>query len=241
MKVPTVKVPRLVVRDAPGRRRLLVLGTLLALAVLLVIAFQWGRGNLGLPGGITADRVTLRERVNTLEAELRSLRVELAQRENESIGQATERTELARTIGSLRGDVQRLESELGFYRGVVGTGQGVEQLKIQQFQVSRDPEPGTLRLRLVLGRPISTEGTVTGQLRLTFEGGAGSVPAKLGLAEVAGIPGGQIAFDFRYLQEIEQIIRLPRGFLPARTVVELLPSRKGVNPVRETFPWSVEN
>jgi hypothetical protein len=243
MKVPTVKVPRLVVRaDSPATRRLLVLGLLLALVILLGVAFQWGRGNLGLPGGITADRVTLRDRVNLLEEEQRGLRVELARRETERLGQARERTELASVIGSLRADVQRLESELGFYRGVVGTaGAPVDLLKIQQFQVSRSTEPGSFRLRLVLGRPLNTDGNVSGRLRLTFEGAPGSTPARLGLAEVGGVQGGELPFDFRYLQEIEQIIRLPMGFLPARTQVELTPTRKGVNPVRETYPWAPEN
>lgn len=242
MKIPTVKVPRLVVRsDAPGRRRLLALGLLLGIAVLLYVAFEWGRGNLGLPGGITPDRVTLRERVNSLESELRILRVELARRESERVGQARERSEVAGTIGALRADVQRLQSELGFYRGVVDTGAPAEALKVQQFQVSNGVEPGTLRVRVVLDRPINTDGNISGKLRLTFEAAAGSTPASIGLAEVAGPPSGEIAFDFRYVQEFEQIIRLPRGFTPARTVVELVPARKGVNPVRATFPWSVEN
>src|SRR5690606_5252279 len=68
MKIPPVNVPRLVVRsDPPGRRRLVIGLLLLAVTVLLWGAFQWGRGNLGLPGGVTPDRVTLRDRVNLLE------------------------------------------------------------------------------------------------------------------------------------------------------------------------------
>lgn len=241
MKVPSVKVPRLVVDDSPVQRRLFVLGTLLAVALLLWGAFEWGRGNLGLPGGITPDRVTLRQRVNTLEDEIRTLRVELAQREGERVGQARERTELARTIGSLRADVQRLESELGFYRGVLGTGAGAEVLKVQQFRVSRSTEPNAYRLRVVLGRPINQEGNISGKLRMTFEGGPGSVPASLDLAQAAGVEGAELPFEFRFLHEVEQVIRLPEGFIPARTLVELLPSRKGVNPVRDTFIWTVEN
>lgn len=242
MKMPPVNVPRLVVRsDLPGRRRL-VLGILfLVVAVLLWAAFQWGRGNLGLPGGVTPDRVTLRDRVNLLEGEVRTLRVELARRESERVGQARERTELARTIGSLRGDVQRLESELGFYRGVVGTSGPADVLKVQQFRTSRMPEANTYRLRLVLGRPLNPEGNVSGKLRMTFVGGEGSVPAQLDLATAAGVEGGELPFEFRYLQEIEQVIRLPAGFVPARTEVELVPARRGVNPVRETFPWTLEN
>lgn len=242
MKVPTVKVPRLVVRpELAGRRRLWLLGFVLVLAVLTWVAFEWGRGNLGLPGGITPDRVTLRDRVNSLEEEVRTLRVELARRESERVGQARERTELARTIGSLRGDVQRLESELGFYQGVVGSSNQADAVKVQQFRVSRTEEPGAFRIRLVLGRPLNPQGNVSGRLRVTLEGAPGSQPQRLGLAELAGVEGGELAFDFRYLQEIEQIIRLPQGFTPARTVVELAQARKGVNPVRESFPWTVEN
>lgn len=241
MKVPSVKVPRLVVDDSPVQRRLFLFGTLLAVALLLWGAFEWGRGNLGLPGGITPDRVTLRQRVNTLEDEIRTLRVALAQREGERVGQARERTELARTIGSLRADVQRLESELGFYRGVLGTGGGTEVLKVQQFRVSRSTEPNAYRLRVVLGRPINQEGNVSGKLRMTIEGGPGSVPASLDLAQAAGVEGGELSFEFRFLHEVEQVIRLPEGFIPARTLVELIPSRKGVNPVRDTFIWTVEN
>jgi hypothetical protein len=241
MKVPSVKVPRLVVDDSPVQRRLFVFGTLLAVALLLWGAFEWGRGNLGLPGGITPDRVTLRQRVNTLEDEIRTLRVALAQREGERVGQARERTELARTIGSLRADVQRLESELGFYRGVLGTGAGTEVLKVQQFRVSRSTEPNAYRLRVVLGRPINQEGNISGKLRMTIEGGPGSVPASLDLAQAAGVEGAELPFEFRFLHEVEQVIRLPEGFLPARTLVELIPSRKGVNPVRDTFIWTVEN
>lgn len=242
MKVPTVKVPKLVVRpETAGRRRLMVLCGALAMVVLLWVAFEWGRGNLGLPGGITPDRVTLRTRVNSLEEEVRTLRVELARRESERVGQARERTETARTIGALRADVQRLESELGFYRGVVGSNEQGSLVKVQQFRVSRGDEPGTYRIRLSLGRALSPEGNVSGKLRITLEGAPGARPASLGLAELANIAGGELPFDFRYLQEIEQVVRLPEGFVPARTVVELVPSRKGVNPVRETFGWTLEN
>ncbi len=243
MKVPQVNVPRLVVRsDAPGRRRLLLgAGLVIVLLLLLWGAFQWGRGNLGLPGGVTPDRVTLRDRVNSLEGEVRTLRVELARRESERVGQARERTELARTIGSLRADVQRLQSELGFYRGVVGSDVPADVLKVQQFRVTPLAEAGSYRLRLVLGRPLNPQGNVSGRLRMRFEGAPGSEPGELDLAAVAGVEGGELPFDFRYLQEIEQVIRLPAGFTPARMVVELVPSGRGVNPVQEAFPWTMEN
>ena len=230
----------MVVRPETSVRRWLLLA-LVPVALLVWVAFEWGRGNLGLPGGITPDRVTLRERVSYLEDELRTVRVELAQRESERVGQLSERNELARTISSLRADVQRLESELGFYRGVVGGNTQVDAVKVQQFRVTPTGEAGAYRMRLVLGRPLNREGNISGKLRITIEGVPGSAPASLDLAQAAGLESSELGFDFRYLEEVEQIVRLPAGFTPARIVVELVPARKGVNPVRETFPWSEEN
>src|SRR5690606_27924893 len=52
MKTPQVKVPRLVVRpDVPGRRGLVIWGVVVLVLLLVWVAFEWGRGNLGLPGG----------------------------------------------------------------------------------------------------------------------------------------------------------------------------------------------
>jgi hypothetical protein len=237
---PTPRIPRVVMRPEASLRRWLLLA-LVPVALLVWGAFEWGRGNLGLPGGITPDRVTLRERVTYLEDELRTVRVELAQRESERVGQLSERNELARTISSLRADVQRLESELGFYRGVVGDNTQIDAVKVQQFRVTPASEPGAYRMRLVLGRPLNRDGNISGKLRITIEGAPGSQPASLDLAQAAGLATSELGFDFRYLEEVEQIVRLPGGFIPARTVVELIPSRKGVNPVRETFPWAEEN
>lgn len=242
MKVSLPRPPRLVVRaDEPGRRGYIVLAIVLLVALALWGAFEWGRGNLGLPGGITPDRVALRERVGMLENEARMLRVELAQRESERVGQARERTELARAIGSLRAEVQQLESELAFYRGVVGTSSRNPSVKVQQFRVSRTEEPDAFRVRLVLGRELDPEGTVSGKLRMSFEGSGSEGPARIDLAQAAGVEGGELSYSFRYLSEVEQLIRLPAGFTPARTFVELIPAQKGVNPVRETFLWTVEN
>jgi hypothetical protein len=78
-------------------------------------------------------------------------------------------------------------------------------------------------------------------LRITFEAPPGAEPASVDLAQAAGVEGAELPFSFENLQEFEQIIRLPTGFTPARVLVELTPARKGVNPVRETFPWNVEN
>ena len=71
------------------------------------------------------------------------------------------------------------------------------------------------------------------------------------LAFYRGVVGESASADIVRVQQfritrgatatLDQAVRLPAGFAAARVNVELVPARKGVNPVRETFLWTVEN
>jgi hypothetical protein len=232
-----------VVRTYAPLRRLLLLGGAIGLAGLaLFIAFEWGRGNAGFDGrAARVERSDLLDRIDELEKENRRQRLQLAAHETERVGQTRERTELARSIGDLQGQVARLTSDLAFYRGVAGDKNPDEALKIQQFRVSRGKGANEYLLRLVLGRPLGREDAISGRLRMTFEGTTAATPVNLDLGAVSPVAGGELAFSYRYSQTLEQSIRLPPGFTPARTTIEISPSRKGVNPVRATFIWTVDN
>jgi hypothetical protein len=229
-------------RHAPWRRSLLV-GAAVAVALAAIwFAFEWGRSRAGFDGAAArAQRAELTDQVDSLQRELRAMRLKLAMYETERGGHARERAELARSIGELQAEVAKLTSELGFYRGVVGNRGPGEVIRIQQFRVSRAAQPGSYLLRLVLARPLQPEDAISGKVRITFEGTRGGAESNLDLAAVADVPGGELSFNYRYVQELEQAVRLPEGFTPARTTVELQPARKGVNPVRETFLWRVED
>jgi hypothetical protein len=234
---------RLVVRTyAPLRRAIVVVGTIACAALALYASFEWGRSNAGFDGrAARLERSALQDRIKELEKEIRLQRVKIAGFETDRVGQTRERTELARNIGELQAEVARLTQDLAFYRGVVGErGQG-EVVKIQQFRVLRGEAANEYLLRLVLGRPLRGEDAITGKVRLTFEGATAATPVNLDLASVADVPGGELTFSYRYVETVEQRVRLPAGFTPARTTVEVTPARKGVNPVRETFLWTVEN
>jgi hypothetical protein len=235
--------PRLVVRTYAPLRRMLLLGGAIGLAGLaLFIAFEWGRGNAGFDGrAARVERSDLLDRIDELEKENRRQRLQLAAHETERVGQTRERTDLARSIGDLQGQVARLTSDLAFYRGVAGDKNPDEALKIQQFRVTRGKGADEYLLRLVLGRPLGREDPISGRLRMTFEGTTAATPVNLDLGAVSTVAGGELPFSYRYSQTIEQPIRLPAGFTPARTTVEISPAKKGVNPVRATFIWTVDN
>jgi nitrogen fixation-related uncharacterized protein len=231
------------VRTYAPLRHVLLLGAAVVLAALsLYIAFEWGRSNAGFDGrSARAERSQAHDRIRELEDDNRKQRLQLAAHESERVGQTRERTELAKTIGDLQAQVARQAQDLAFYRGVVGDSASADIVKIQQFQVSKGAVVDEYRLRLVLGRPLRPEDAVAGKIRMTFEGATAATPVNLDLSMVSDVTNGELAFSYRYVETLEQTIRLPPGFKPARTTIELAPARKGVNPVRETFIWTVEN
>jgi hypothetical protein len=236
-------LPRLVVRThAPLRRWLLVTGIMAVAVIALFIAFEWGRGNAGFDGSSARlQRSELRDRIGKLEAENRELRLKVARQDTDRIGQIRERTELGRAIGDLQYQLEQANSDLAFYRGVAGEQSSRDPLKIQQFRIKRGVERNAYVLRLVLGRPVQREDSISGRIRMTFEGTTGTTPANLDLATVSEVQDGELAFSFKYTQAIEVPLHLPAGFTPSRTSVTITPSRKGVNPIRTSFIWAVDN
>jgi outer membrane murein-binding lipoprotein Lpp len=236
--------PRLVVRDhAPARPVLLGIGVLLLLLGSAWLAFEWGRSRAGFDGAAArSERAALKDQIAALEEDVRATRLRLAIYESDSTGQLRERTELAKTIGDLQAEVAQLNSDVAFYRGIVEQRTTGDVVKVQQFHVSAGKAEREFLLRLVLGRPLRPEDNISGKARIAIEGtGADGATASLDLEQLAGVAGGELPFSLRFVQTLEQAVKLPQGFRPFRVTVELLPARKGVNPVREAFIWSVEN
>jgi hypothetical protein len=234
---------RLVIRThAPLRRALLLVGFLGLACLALYIAFEWGHGNAGFDGRAARfDRSQQRDQIGKLEAENRRLRLEIAAHETDRVGQVRERAEVSKALGDLQAELASATSDLAFYRSIAGDRNSDEVLKIQQLRVTRGPGPGEFLLRIVLGRPLGREDAINGRIRMTFEGATAATPVNLDLSTVTGIVSGELSFNFRYSQTLEQAIKLPAGFVPARTTIEIAPSRKGVNPVRTSFLWTVDN
>ncbi len=235
--------PRLVVRNhAPGRSVLWVVVALVVVIAASLAAFEFGRSRAGFDGAAArSERAGLQDRIAALEEELRAARLKLAMYDSDNAGSTRERTEVAKTIGELQGEVARLTSDVAFYRGVVDERATPEVVKIQQFRISAGKAEREFLLRLVLGRPLRPEDSIAGKARITIEGTAADGSAASYDLAALGVPGGELAFSLRYVATLEQALTLPEGFAPARTTVELAPARKGVNPVRETFIWTVEN
>jgi hypothetical protein len=50
----------------------------------------------------------------------------------------------------------------------------------------------------------------------------------------------RLAFSFRYFQNLQADLVLPKGFAPARVTVKLTPDGKSAKPLEKSFDWAIQ-
>jgi hypothetical protein len=235
---------RVVIRTYAPARRWLILGSVTALVLLgLYVTYEFGRFDAGFDRlAVAQQRTELDVQIERLQVANRELRVQLAATETTRIGQTRERSEVARTIGELQAQIARQAQDLAFYRGIVGQESQGPAIRIQQFRVlGAEETPTQVSLELVLARTLRPEDLINGSITISVEGSRGEQAESYDLAKLTGDQQRELRFNFKYLQTIKQPLTLPAGFKPERTTVELRPSRKGADVVRQTFLWKLES
>jgi hypothetical protein len=239
---------KLIIRTyAPVRSWLVVLVLALLVVLSLYLAYEFGHYQAGFDGIQAAqERSALQGKIDSLNATLKELRVQMASAEAQQTAQARERTEVARTIGELQADVARQQQELEFYRGIAlpqgaAAAAAAAPVRVQQFQIAaRDEAARQYLLRFSLNRLVRPEEQISGQLAIIVDGERNASAASIDLAALSGGAVSLLPFNFRYFASVEQPITLPADFRPQRVTIEVRPGRKGMAPYRQTFVWAVE-
>ena len=234
--------PKLVVTTyAPTRRWITIVVLVLIVAAGVYGMFEFGRYRAGydVVAGLK-QRTELRNEIATQETTISELRAKVAQLESSTVGQTREREEVQRTIGDLQAQVARANQELAFFRGIVTQNANSAEVKIQQARMVATATANKFRVRVTLVQPMKPDTVVSGVVVLSVDG---EVDGKPGRADFATLTGGkrrEIAFTFRYLENIDEEITMPPGMKPEQLLVEVRSNRRGSAPVQQSYVWSVD-
>jgi hypothetical protein len=242
MDIAPMRTGQLVVRYQPAwRRRVVLIAGALGILLLLYVMYEWGRFEGGYSRFAEVQhRRELAAKLEELERENQKLRGDVAAAE---LGREVERqsyAEVKNSLAGLQAQVLKHREELTFYRGIVSPEDGIGGLRIQKFQVLPGGAEHHYRLRLVLTQSMRQDTVVSGSVSVQIEGVRDNRPAQLTLADMGGEQRatGQLPFQFRYFQNLEQDVVLPEGFEPRAVNVEVRSARAA--PVRESYPWQVQ-
>lgn len=219
----------------------MLIGALVAAIIAMYGIYEWGR----FEGGYSKfaelqHRRELNAKIEALEDANAKLRADVAAAELAREVDRKSYADVEKDLAGLQTKVLKHQEELTFYRGIVSPEDGIGGLRIQRFQVLPGGGDNAFRLRLVLVQSMRQDAVVSGSVVVQIEGARDNKPVELTLAQAGGETraDGQVPFQFRYFQNLEQSVTLPQGFVPKAVNVEVRSARSA--PVRESFPWQVQ-
>jgi Family of unknown function (DUF6776) len=235
--------PSLVIRTHAPARRLIIFSVIaLIVAVALYIIYELGRFNAGYDRLEAAQqRTELEVEIERLSKSNRELRTQLAELDTIRIGRAREQAEVTRTIGDLQAQVARQTQELAFYRGIVAQGATAVGVKVQQVRIVSGTKPDRFIVHISLVRSVRPDNVAIGSLAVSIDGATSE--GKSTILDQAALTAGrqhELPFNFRYFENVDQDVALPKGFKPEHVAIEVRSSKKDVAPASQSFPWSVD-
>lgn len=231
---------KLIIKSHHPRRYRAKLGAmLLLLAVIAWAVFEYGFSSAGYDNSyLLEERARLTELLAQEQKRTQELRAQLAvlERAAQVDRQAYGSVEVSQK--QIQDEMLELKEEVAFYRGIVAPTETASGLDIPSFRVTEIGEPGVYRFKLVFTQMKSNQRLVSGYAKVVFEGVKDGAQMQLSLKEVSGGALDRLKLRFKYFQNNEGEIVLPKGFLPSRVLVELVPGDSGEAAVKKTFDWS---
>ena len=202
-------------------------------------AFELGRYDAGfrvvdsVRGALSAS-----SRIRALEAENEDQRRQL-----EAAGRAARRPRRLRAgraeLGDMQSQIARLNQDLSFYRGLVQP-ESLIHVKVQQMQIVPDGPAGQYHLKFVLMQTGKPDKEVVGNAAVMLDGLIGGKPLTLSYAQVSPNHRVSLAYSFKYFQEYNEPVELPKGFEPTRVGVEIHSGRDASHSFRQAFVWKAQ-
>jgi hypothetical protein len=231
---------KLVVRTAPRRRAWLLTGIVLVLLFAVYAIFELGRYEAGfrvidsVRGALAAS-----SRIRALEADNSRLRTEL---EAVDVARRVDQEgyrQVQRSLGDMQSQIARLNQDLSFYRGLVQPDSLVH-VKVQQMQIVPETAGGQYRLKFVLMQTGKPDKEVSGSASIAIDGLQSGKPQSLDFSQISPTRRASLAYSFRYFEDYDEIVRLPKGFEPTRVGVELHSGKDQSHGFRQAFVWKAQ-
>ncbi len=214
----------------------------LLVAVIVVVALLTSAGliyNYGL-NRAGFERQSAEQTQQTLQDDMRKLRDE-NQDLQESLARA-QRTiqmdqaayqDLDKSLKSSAQEIVKLREELNFYRNIISPADKKSGLRIQNLYIESAGSANQYRYKLVLIQALKHEKTIQGRAVLEISG------VQVGEDVVLHVPAANehpILVNFKYFQDIEGKLQLPKNFQPKRIKVSIT-TPGGASMAEATYDW----
>lgn len=212
----------------PRRRWIIVSMVVLGMAVIFALGALFGRG-VGFPNGLEARVHRLATRNAALESENQSLK---QQQQTASTTVAA----LKQAMASRDAELQTLKQEQAFYARLIGIDGDRSGLGVHSIVLTPVKGTDAWNFTITLVNTAENADAARGKLTVAVEGVSEGRLTTLDWAHLSGSGNrGGIPFGFKFFQQLQGSLALPKGFVPNRIAIALHPD--GGSVITRKLDW----
>jgi hypothetical protein len=211
---------------------------------LLLLVFGGGvtwllyqEGGDGITEGLVRLQTGGKSRVEKLEQERNELKRKLIMTRQAAEVDHEALLAVRDKIKIMQNERLKLEEELAFLKGIVTTSTKKRVLRIQNFKLVSGLETGQYSYKYTVSQVTSSGKVVKGKVDMNVTGLKDGKTTQLRLEQISDVKLKSHKMRFRYFQNIEGLLRLPKDFQPASISIEVKPSGGKLEQVSETYDW----
>jgi ATPase subunit of ABC transporter with duplicated ATPase domains len=230
------KPGELIIKQRYSPRMKLLLAVMAAVVLLASAGFiyNYGLNRAGFEAQSAQEtQQTLQDEMRKLQDENRELQESLARSQRTIQMDQAAYQDLDKSLKASAQEIVKLREELNFYRNIISPADKKSGLRIQNLYIEPAGGANQFRYKLVLIQALKHESTVQGRAIIEVSG------MQVGEDTLLRFPAANerpIQVNFKYFQDIEGKLELPRNFQPKRVKVYIKTSG-GTSLAEATYAW----
>lgn len=208
----------------------------LAYSLLVVFLLALGFGGWGLWRVLAPAPDDSRAQLHVQQGKMAGLQQRVATlTRSDQISREANR-DLQGTLAERDEEIAGLRADVAFYERFVGSTAKRHGLNVHQLQLVQQ-EGAAWHFTATLTQNLNRGAVNTGKLTLTVEGSRDGKMQKLSWTQLRQQPDAAgVDYSFKYFQQVEGDVLLPKGLQPVRVVAHLDPQRGAA--VEQSFTWA---
>jgi len=192
---------------------------------------------------VAEELIRANHRIDALQQELQAERDLLDEERSRSTVAEREADVVRRANALLResererqDEIANLQADLEFYRRLGGASGSQGPLTVHYLELQPTQSPRVFRVIISLTQNLRWASSTSGSVQLSVDGIKNGAAAHLAYKQLLAETEKPLDFQFKYFQQLEQLITLPEGFEATRLTVELK-SHSLKTPARQSWEW----
>lgn len=209
----------------------------LALVIITMGVFYFGKHY------VAEELIRANHRIEILQEELQAQRDLLDEERSRSTVAEREADVVRRANALLReserkrqDEIANLQADLEFYRRLGGASGSQGPLTVHYLELQPTQSPRVFRVIISLTQNLRWASSTSGTVQISVDGISKGVAAHLAYKQLLAESDKPLGFQFKYFQQLEQLITLPEGFEASRLTIRLK-SNSLKNPVEQSWEW----